>query len=143
MDNEGGAPVDAKATLGILTQYKTSSSTDAKVSEADVLLLLTTEHNLENDDEDPWPGNAAVQGICTGQSVAVATDDGATFLAVHQVALELSLLLGATIDRSNGLIGCRKEDDHLLSHKFGGSKYYLSRCSESAMLSYIQQNQYV
>ncbi|CAN8022549.1 unnamed protein product [Ixodes persulcatus] len=128
-----GAPVNAEATLRKLKQCKQE---DRDLKEADVLLLLTTK-SIVRSEEASWPGNATPQGICTCNSVGLAADDGRTFSGTHQVAVELALLLGATRDTEGGAADCLQSHGYLLSSRFGGLQYQLSRCSEFAMLVFL------
>ncbi|CAN7993581.1 unnamed protein product, partial [Ixodes pacificus] len=130
-----GAPVDAKATLQKLKDCKKN---DRDLKEADLLLLLTTK-SIVRSEEESWPGNATPQGICTCDSVGLATDDGRTFSGTHQVAVELALLLGATRDTEGGIADCLQSHGYLLSSRFGGLQYQLSRCSEFAMFVYLSK----
>ncbi|XP_042149345.1 uncharacterized protein LOC8053370 [Ixodes scapularis] len=130
-----GAPVDAEATLGKLKQCKQD---DRDLKEADVLLLLTTK-SITRSNQASWPGNATPQGICTCESVGLATDDGRTFSGTHQVSVELALLLRATRDTEGGETDCLQSQGYLLSSRFGGLRYQPSRCSEFAMFVYLTQ----
>ncbi|CAN8022548.1 unnamed protein product [Ixodes persulcatus] len=130
-----GAPIDAEATLKKLKKHKQD---DRDLKEADVLLLLTTK-SIVRSNQASWPGNATPQGICTSDSVGLATDDGRTFSGTHQVALELALLLGATRDTEESVTDCLQSQGYLLSSQFGGLQYQLSRCSEVAMFLYLEK----
>lgn len=110
---------------------------DTLYSDADIVIFVSGKEVIPEVTKDKqWLGVAQRGQVCKDKDkVGLVSDDGKTFKAADDVAMQVALLLNASRDEVDN--ECKITDYFLLSSIYGGFKSKFSNCSKREMTSFV------
>lgn len=125
--------IEGKATVSKLYKEVSSDKSDL-YRDADILFLVTTKYiSTMFEEMNLHFGVPGTGGVCNdSNNIGLVTDDGITFKGVEDMALQIAVLLGASL-QSN----CSKRDNAMPPSVFADGTSTLTDCSAKEILGFI------